>query len=216
MQGFELTQLRWFGPWTWIMISKLVYHTKMLTYPCWGDCNNIRGFDRTATRNIFNNQSVNVPLLRTTSTLDKITLIMCTLDYVVWISAGMTLQGIAFFPVYIDNGVNRPQVMILQVMRPLSLSVIGTDAMLLNYTLSHPENDRDVTERAQGYTRQDASFMCQSRCAFLIVWENTQVVRAMTSVFLRNTRWHHGRSRGETKYSLWKYADNMPKILKTH
>ena len=25
------------------------------------------------------------------------------------------------------------------------------------YTLSHPENDRDVTERAQGYTLQDAS-----------------------------------------------------------
>ena len=30
------------------------------------------------------------------------------------------------------------------------------------YTLSHPENDRDVIERAQGYTLQDASFMpCQ-------------------------------------------------------
>ena len=27
------------------------------------------------------------------------------------------------------------------------------------YTLSHPKNDRDVTERAQGYTLQDASFM---------------------------------------------------------
>ena len=26
--------------------------------------------------------------------------------------------------------------------------------------------------------------------------------RAMTSVFLQNTRWHHGRSRGETKYSM--------------
>ena len=25
--------------------------------------------------------------------------------------------------------------------------------------LSHPGNDRDVTERAQGYTLQDASFM---------------------------------------------------------
>ena len=34
-------------------------------------------------------------------------------------------------------------------------------------------------------------------------WENTQVAHAMTSVFLRNTRWCHGRSRGETKYS-WK------------
>ena len=30
------------------------------------------------------------------------------------------------------------------------------------YTLSHPENDRDVTERAQGYTPQDAVFMRQS------------------------------------------------------
>ena len=40
---------------------------------------------------------------------------------------------------------------------------------LLIYTLSHPENDRDVTEHAQGYTLQDASFMRQSRCSFLIV-----------------------------------------------
>ena len=37
----------------------------------------------------------------------------------------------------------------------------------LHYTLSHPENNRDVTERAQGYTQQDASFMRQSRCSFL-------------------------------------------------
>ena len=35
------------------------------------------------------------------------------------------------------------------------------------YTLSHPENDRDITERAQGYTLQGASFMRQSRCSFL-------------------------------------------------
>ena len=28
-----------------------------------------------------------------------------------------------------------------------------------NCTLSHPENDRDVTELAQGYTLQDASFI---------------------------------------------------------
>ena len=39
--------------------------------------------------------------------------------------------------------------------------------LMQNYTLSHPENDRDVTERAQGYTQQDASFMRQSRCSFL-------------------------------------------------
>ena len=35
------------------------------------------------------------------------------------------------------------------------------------YTMSHSENDSDVTERAQGYTLQDASFMRQSRCSFL-------------------------------------------------
>ena len=48
---------------------------------------------------------------------------------------------------------------------------------------------------------QDASFMHQSRCSFLNVWENTQVACVVTSVFLRNTRWRHGRSWGETKYS---------------
>ena len=68
------------------------------------------------------------------------------------------------------------------------------------YTLAHPENDGDVTERAQGCTPQGASFMRQSRCSFLNAWENTQVVRAMKSVFLQNTRWRHGLSRGETKY----------------
>ena len=34
----------------------------------------------------------------------------------------------------------------------------------------------------------------------LNAWENTQVAHAVTSVFLRNTRWRHGRSWGETKY----------------
>ena len=47
---------------------------------------------------------------------------------------------------------------------------------------------------------QDASFMRQSRCSFLNAWDNTQVARTMTSVFIRNTRWRHGRSRGEKKY----------------
>ena len=37
------------------------------------------------------------------------------------------------------------------------------------YTLSNPENDRDVTDRVQEYTLQDASFMRQSRCSFLNV-----------------------------------------------
>ena len=74
---------------------------------------------------------------------------------------------------------------------------------LTYYTLSHPENDRDVTEHA----------MRQSRCSFLNAWDNTQVARAMTSVFTRNTRWRHGCSRGETKYrcmlSLLFYDNNI-------
>ena len=37
----------------------------------------------------------------------------------------------------------------------------------IDYTLSHPENDRDVTERAQRYTLQEASLMRQSPCSFL-------------------------------------------------
>ena len=48
------------------------------------------------------------------------------------------------------------------------------------YTFSRPENDRDVTERIQGFQLQDASF--------LNVWEDTQVARAMTSIFLWNAR----------------------------
>ena len=31
---------------------------------------------------------------------------------------------------------------------------------LMLYTLSHPENDRDVTERVQEYTMQDAYPLC--------------------------------------------------------
>ena len=51
------------------------------------------------------------------------------------------------------------------------------------YTLSHPENDVDVTEPVQECMLQDASLMRQSQCSFLNAWENTQVPRAMTSVF---------------------------------
>ena len=42
--------------------------------------------------------------------------------------------------------------------------------------------------------------------------ENTRVSRAMTSVFPRNTRWCHGRSRGETKYTLY-LSDYMHLIM---
>ena len=34
------------------------------------------------------------------------------------------------------------------------------------YTSSHPENDRDVTEHAKGYTLQDESFMRESQESF--------------------------------------------------
>ena len=64
---------------------------------------------------------------------------------------------------------------------------------------------KTVTGRAQGYTLQDASFiMRQSWCSFLNAWDNTQVVRARNDkhLFVWNTRWRHGRFRGETKYSL--------------
>ena len=40
-------------------------------------------------------------------------------------------------------------------------------SIYLNYTLSHPENDRDVTDCVQEYTLQDASIMRQSLCSFL-------------------------------------------------
>ena len=46
-----------------------------------------------------------------------------------------------------------------------------------SYTLSHHENDRDVTESAQGYTLQDASFMLNPGVPF---WtrEKTHKLRA--------------------------------------
>ena len=43
----------------------------------------------------------------------------------------------------------------------------GLLEFLFCYTLSHPENDRDVTDRVQEYTLQDTSFMRQSWCSFL-------------------------------------------------
>ena len=41
------------------------------------------------------------------------------------------------------------------------------DNGLSSILCSHPENDRDVTDRVQEYTLQDASFMRQSWCSFL-------------------------------------------------
>ena len=45
------------------------------------------------------------------------------------------------------------------------------------YTLSHPENDRDVTDRVQEYTLQDTSFMRQSVFLFERVRKHTSCVR---------------------------------------
>ena len=43
------------------------------------------------------------------------------------------------------------------------------------YTLSHRENDRDITEHAKGCTLQDASLMHQSQDSFLNVYEKTHL-----------------------------------------
>ena len=52
----------------------------------------------------------------------------------------------------------------------ISIGSARIRASIRLYTLSHPRNDRDVTERAQWYTLQDASLMHQSRCSFLNAW----------------------------------------------
>ena len=82
------------------------------------------------------------------------------------------------------------------------------------YTLSHLENDRDVTQRVEGYTLQNASFVRQSRDSFLNAWENKEVTRAITSVLFCTTRWRHGRSRGETKYSAHHFLHSLCKCFK--
>ena len=66
---------------------------------------------------------------------------------------------------------------------------------------------------AKIYTLQDSSFVHQFRCSLLNVWENTQVARAVTSVFLLNTRWRHGRPRGvrQLKYRYIRFKSDLPK-----
>ena len=77
----------------------------------------------------------------------------------------------------------------------ISNGEIAEQSLTLVWPLfTHPENDRDVTERAQGYTLQDASFSVNPSVPFWACEKtlNTQVVRAMTSVFLWNMRWRQG------------------------
>ena len=62
------------------------------------------------------------------------------------------------------------------------------------YTLSHPKNDRDVTERAQIYTLQNASIVRQSRCSFLNAWENTSTTGENPFVVGSACAWIHGCS----------------------
>ena len=50
---------------------------------------------------------------------------------------------------------------------PLFLKVVSV-CVFVRYFVSS-RDDRDVTERAQGYTLQGASFMRQSQCSFLNV-----------------------------------------------
>ena len=45
----------------------------------------------------------------------------------------------------------------------------GIKTESIHYTLSHSENDLDVTERAKGYTLQDAFFIGKSQDSFLNV-----------------------------------------------
>ena len=52
---------------------------------------------------------------------------------------------------------------------------------ILNYTLSHPENDRDVTDRVQENMLQDAFFTRQSLCSFLNT-EKTLVLEVRQSI----------------------------------
>ena len=42
MQGFELTQMIWFGPWSWIMNSKTCLPYKHKAHPCSGPAIHIR------------------------------------------------------------------------------------------------------------------------------------------------------------------------------
>ena len=61
------------------------------------------------------------------------------------------------------------------------------------YTLSHPKNDCDVTERANDI-RYVRLFLFSLIPGF-VFWTDAHD----NSIFLWNTRWCHGRSRGETK-----------------
>ena len=73
----------------------------------------------------------------------------------------------------------------------LSLSILCLIPRTTVTSLSTPKDTRCKTHH----------FMRQSLCSFLNARENTQIARAMTSVFLRNTRWRHSRSWCGTKYS---------------
>ena len=54
------------------------------------------------------------------------------------------------------------------------------------YTLSHPENDRDVTGASNDIYAARRSFMRESRDYFLNVYENTHTMRLIISIFLWN------------------------------
>ena len=58
---------------------------------------------------------------------------------------------------------------IIHTIPMLKTMLCKKDTYMNKYTLSHLENDRDVTERAKGYTLLDASFMRQSWDSFLNV-----------------------------------------------
>ena len=84
-----------------------------------------------------------------------------------------------------------------------------------HYTLSHSENDHDVTGCPEGNTLQDASCRRQSQDSLLNAWDNTHMLRVQyLSIFLWITHWHHGRSHGETKYSMFIFLTAIEKTQK--
>ena len=70
-----------------------------------------------------------------------------------------------------------------------------------HYTVSHPKNDCDVTERALAYTLQDVRNLYASIPGLFFERVRTQTSYACDdiSVFLCNMNWRHGSSQGETK-----------------
>ena len=71
-----------------------------------------------------------------------------------------------------------------------------------SYTLSHPEKDRDWARPRIHAARRILYYASILVFLFERVRQHTSCARDDKHLFVWNTRWRHGRSRGETKYSL--------------